>query len=155
MRRSGVLRLCLLVPSVQIGGMTPGMLAGVDLAGVLGEAGVLAGEPQRRGSELVYPLALPDGVEVAIPVTSGQGGGFAAMLGRLEIVLGNDGGRLRLLVPNLPMVAGMVQAALAGWITDGPTVAPTGVAFWLRLTPGGTATLPLGMVGRIGVEVPG
>ncbi len=154
MRRPGVLRLCLLVPSVQIGGMTPGMLAGVDLAGVLGEAGGLAGEPQRRGSEVVYPLALPDGVEVAIPVSSGQGGGFAAMLGKLEIVLGNDGGRLRLLVPNLPMVAGMVQAVLAGWITDGPVYGPSGVTFWLRLMPGATATLPLGMVGRIGVEVP-
>ena len=36
---SGMLRLHLVVPSVKVGGMTPGMLAGVDLVGVLGAAG--------------------------------------------------------------------------------------------------------------------
>ncbi len=154
MRRGGVLRLDLVVPSVQVGGVTPGALAGVDLAGVLSEAGVLAQSPVKRGTEVVYALALPDGVEVAIPVSSGQGGGLMAMLGKLEVVLGNDQGRLRLLVPGVPLLAGMVQAALGGWISDGPVPRAGGTAFWLRLTPGAALALPLGSVGRLGVEVP-
>jgi len=32
----------------------------------------------------------------------------------MEVVLGNDGGRLRLLVPNAPLVVPMVQQALGG-----------------------------------------
>ncbi len=153
-RRGGVLRLNLVVPSVNVGGMTPGMLAGVDLAGVLTEAGVLRGVPIPRGSEVVYALALPDGVEVAIPVSSGQGGGLLAMLGKLEVVLGNDRGRLRLLVPQVPFVPGMVQSALGDWLTDGPVYSPAGVAFWLRLAPGADLSLALGPVGRLGLEVP-
>jgi hypothetical protein len=153
-RRSGVLRLHLVVPSVTVGGMTPGMLAGVDLAGVLSEAGVLEGAPRHRGTEMVYALALRDGVEVAIPVSSGQGGGFMAMMGKLEIILGNDQGKLRLLVPNIPFVVPMVTRALASWTATGPTNTMAGVAYWLRLTPGTTLALPLGSVGKLGLEVP-
>ena len=149
------LRLRLVVPELRAGSLTPGSLVGVDLAGVLQAAGVLESLPTSRGREMVYPLAIPDGVEVAIPVSSGQGGGFAALLGRLEVVLGNDGGRLRLLVPNAPMVVPMVQSALGGWLIAGPNYTNAGVAFWLRLRAGTSAGIPLGPVGRLGVEVPG
>lgn len=151
----GTLRLRLVVPELRAGSLTPGSLVGVDLAGVLQAAGVLESPPTLRGREMVYPLAIPDGVEVAIPVSSGQGGGFAALLGRMEVVLGNDGGRLRLLVPNVPMVVPMVQSALGGWIIAGPSYSNAGVAFWLKLRPGATVGIPLGPVGRLGVEVPG
>jgi hypothetical protein len=152
--RRGVLRLRMVVPELRAGSLTPGSLVGVDLAGVLQAAGVLESPPILRGREVVYPLAIPDGVEVAIPVSSGQGGGLSALLGRMEVVLGNDGGRLRLLVPNAPFIVPMVQTALKGWITAGPSYTSAGVVFWLRLRPGATAGIPLGPVGRWGVEVP-
>ena len=144
----------MVVPDLRAGSLTPGSLVGVDLAGVLQAAGVLESPPILRGREVVYPLAIPDGVEIAIPVSSGQGGGFAALLGRMEVVLGNDGGRLRLLVPNAPFIVPMVQTALEGWITAGPSYTSAGVIFWLRLRPEATTGIPLGPVGKVGIEVP-
>ena len=79
---------------------------------------------------------------------------MARMMGKQEVILGNDRGRLRLLVPNIPFVTPIIQQALASWTTAGPTPTRAGFAFWLRLTPGATASIPLGPVGRLGVEVP-
>ena len=150
----GALRLRLVVPEVRLGGATPGALVGVNLGALLLEAGVLEAAPSVRDGAVVYPLALPDGVSVAIPLVTASGGGLAGMLGPLEVALRNDRGRLRLAVPALPFVVPMVQSALARWTVGGPVDDGGQAVFWLRLTTGTEAALSLGVMGRLGIEVP-
>ncbi len=142
-----VLRLDLVVPEVRAGGLTPGDFLGVHLSDVLLASGVLAGLPQPGAGGVVYPLSIPDGGEVAIPVP-------LPLLGRVELVIGNDGGRLRVVVPSVPLLLGSIQQSLRPWTIGGPSQVVGGTAFWLRLEPGSRASWSLGMLGELAVAVP-
>ncbi|MCK6527718.1 hypothetical protein L6R50_09190 [Myxococcota bacterium] len=93
----------------------------------------------------VYPLALPEGEGMSIP------------LGHLgEVAFRNDAGTLVLSVP-VPM-AGWAARQLGDAVTAGPVrrEALSGSAavadFWVRLRPGSRKSLPLGTLGELGVE---
>ena len=144
---SGVLRLNLVVPEVRAGGLTPGDFLGVHLSDVLLASGVLAGVPQSDPGGLLYPLAIPDGGEVAIPAP-------IPFLGRVELVIGNDGGRLRVVVPSVPLLLNPIQKSLQPWTVGGPSQVVGGTAFWLHLEPGSRASWNLGMLGELAVVVP-
>ena len=143
-----VLRLNLVVPEVRAGGLTPGDFLGVHLSDVLLASGVLAGLPQPGPGGLTYPLAIPDGGEVAIPAP-------LPFLGKVELVIGNDGGRLRVVVPSMPLLLNPIQKSLQPWTVGGPTLVAGGTAMWLKLEAGSRASWNLGMLGELAVEVPG
>ena len=123
-------------------------LLGAPLADVLSP--LLRGPVGRRASPSgvavdVYPLALPDGEGMSLP------------LGHLgEVGFRNDRGTLVLSVP-LPM-AGWAARQLGDAVVGGPVrreAASGGAAaadFWLRLRPGARKSLPLGTLGELGVE---
>ena len=93
----------------------------------------------------VFPLRLPEGEGLSVPL--GQWG----ELGFLN--------RMGLLVLTVPLqAAGWVQQRFAGAIVEGPRegVSSDGTArvahFAIRLRPGMKAGIPLGMLGEVGVE---
>ena len=123
-------------------------LLGVSVADVL--ASLLEAEPYRRPSATgtaveVFPLALPAGEGAFVPV-----GSFG------EVGLHNDGGLLAVTVP----------LGAAGWLRDragdlrvrGPKRRPSSdgsamvAEVWLRLRPGARASVPLGLLGEMGLE---
>ncbi len=94
----------------------------------------------------VFPLMLPEGEGASIDL---------AQFG--EIGLANEDGLLRLTVPQ--SVEGWVGPRFGEAVVSGPMRGPAsngGVAvvsvFHLRLQPGMKASLPLGMLGEVGVE---
>ena len=111
--------------------------------------GPVCQRPSRAGPAVdVYPLAIPDGEGLTLPL--GRWG---------EMGFFNRGGLLVLTVP-LP-AAPWVQRRLAGAIVRGPDhlLSQDGTArvarFWLRLQPGMSAAFPLGVLGEIGLEAVG
>lgn len=145
---SGSLRLNLVVPEVRAGGLTPGDFLGIHLSDVFLASGVLAAEPRSDVGGVVYPLAIPDGGEVAIPAP-------LPFLGQVEILIGNDRGRLRVVVPSVPLLLNPIQKSLQPWTVGGPTRIVGGTALWLKLEPGSRASWNLGMLGEVAVEIPG
>jgi len=141
------LRLNLIVPDVRAGSLTPGDFLGIHLSDVLLVSGVLAGTPHPGPVGMVYPLSIPDGGEVAIPAP-------LPFLGQVELIIGNDGGRLRVVVPSVPMILTPIQKSLQQWTIAGPTPVVGGTALWLKLEPGNRASWDLGMLGELAVEVP-
>lgn len=123
-------------------------MIGVSLKDILEPLQV--GQVQRRPSASgpaveLFPLALPDGEGISIPL---------AQFG--ELGLRADGGLLVLIVP-LPMAAWVRQRvghAIKHESKDGlDAKCMARVAeFWLKLTPGTRARIPLGMFGEIGIE---
>jgi hypothetical protein len=124
---------------------------GMPLQEVL--SSLLRGPVQRRHSTTgptvnVYPLALPDGEGAIIPV-----GRFG------ELGFKNLEGILILTVP-MP-AAGWVQQRLASAIVEGPVQGPssdgtaTVVHFAIELKAGMRASVPLGVLGEMGVEAVG
>lgn len=142
-----VLRLDLIVPDVRAGSLTPGDLLGLHLSDVLLASGVLAAHPRPDPGGMRYPLLIPDGGEVAIPAP-------LPIFGRVELVIGNDGGRLRVVVPSVPMILTPIQKSLQPWTVAGPTPAVGGTALWLKLEPGSRTSWNLGMLGELAVAVP-
>ncbi len=93
----------------------------------------------------VYPLRLPEGEGLSVPLGRWGELGFSNRLG--------------LLVLTVPLqAAGWVQQRFAGAIVEGPRegVSSDGTArvahFAIRLRPGMKAGIPLGMLGEVGVE---
>lgn len=126
-------------------------MLGVDLAEVLGPM-MIAPRHQRptgAGSLLdVYPLAIPEGEGLSVPLR---------LFG--EIGFRNLAGFLILILP--PAVAEVVEKQLAAEIRDKIAAGPrfiTGAAggivaeFAVRLAPGMRKAIPLGGVGEIGLE---
>ena len=108
--------------------------------------GPVTQRPSQAGPAVdVYPLALPDGEGLTLPL--GRWG---------ELGFRNERSMLVLTVP-LP-AATWVQRRLATAIVRGPEhlLSQDGTArvarFWLRLQPGMSAAFPLGMLGEIGLE---
>lgn len=102
--------------------------------------------PSQAGPAVeVYPLALPRGEGVTIPL--GQWG---------EVGVANAQGLLALTVPW--GMAGWMQQKLGGAIVRGPEagISLDGTArvanVWVRLQPGMAASFPLGALGEVGIE---
>ena len=122
-------------------------MLGFDPRGAL--APLLGAEPFIRttggAATEVFPLALAPGVRVALPL--GPIGEFA---------IANDRGLLAITVPAkatrwmLERIGGLVVAGPQS-ITDADGVHRMSVV-WLRLPPGTRTSLPLGMLGEIGIE---
>ncbi len=125
-------------------------LLGVDLGDVL--APLMVGARHQRavvgGVVDVYPLAIPDGEGLEVPVK---------LLGALGFY--NLHGLLVLVVP--PAVAEAVREQLAGEIADGTAAGPRfreseggGIVaeFAVRLRAGMRKAVPLGSWGEVGVE---
>lgn len=123
-------------------------IVGQPIANVLEplRVGDVTRRPSTSGTAVeVHPLALPDGEGLVVPL--GQFGelGFRASSGYLVLT-----------VP--AAVKGWVGKRLEGMIVKGPTEATSlnGTArvaeFWVQLRPGARASVPLGMLGEIGVE---
>jgi len=111
--------------------------------------GPVSQRPSQAGPAVdVYPLALPDGEGLTIPL--GRWG---------ELGFRNERAQLVLTVP-LP-AATWIQTKLAGAIVRGPDhlLSQDRTArvarFWLRLQPGMSAAFPLGVLGEIGLEAAG
>ena len=111
---------------------------------------MMTGPVQRRPSAGgpaidVYPLALPKGEGLAIP------------LGALgELGVRNDSGLLELTVPRRAeaWILGRVPSAIARGPEHGLSLDGTARVsrFWLMLDPGMRAAVPLGTLGEIGIE---
>ncbi|MCB9764974.1 MAG: hypothetical protein H6739_34695 [Alphaproteobacteria bacterium] len=110
---------------------------GVSLAALLGP--LLDGPITQRGGAMVYPLALPEGQGVAIPM-----GGWG------ELGVANRAGLLWLRVP--VAVAPIVALRLGAAVVAGPQIAGGSAAMGVRLRPGMAVSWPLAGVGEIGVE---
>ena len=111
--------------------------------------GPVTQRPSQAGPAVdIYPLALPDGEGLTLPL--GRWG---------ELGFRNERSMLVLTVP-LP-AASWVQRRLATSIVRGPDhlLSQDGTArvarFWLRLQPGMNAAFPLGVLGEIGLEALG
>ena len=93
----------------------------------------------------VFPLRLPEGEGLCVPLSQWGELGFA-----------NKRGLLVLTVPS--QAAGWVQQRFAGAIVEGPRegMSSDGTArvahFAIRLRPGMKAGIPLGILGEVGVE---
>ncbi len=125
-------------------------LLGVDLGDVLSPM-MIAPKSQRAvpgGLVDVYPIALPDGESLTIPMKFVGGFGFRNLKGALVIQ-----------VP--PFAVDLVRAQLAAELASGQALGPragdngaggtvTEFAIWLR--PGMRKAIPLGGLGEIGVE---
>ena len=148
------IRFDLVLPSTKLGF---GPFAVDALAHVIGApvadllAPLMTGPVTRRPSQAgpavdVYPLQLPDGEGLTLPLGRWGELGFFA-----------DRGDLRLTVP-LPAAA-WLQRHLAHAIVRGPEHRPSVdgssrvALFWLRLQPGMRAAFPLGVLGEVGIEV--
>lgn len=149
------LRVNLTVPTtaVRIGPFTfDGLkaLLGVDLADVLGS--MMIGPKLQRavvgGVIDVYPLAIPPGEGLSIPVK---------LLG--EVGFYNYRGALMLVVP--PALADVVKAQFASELAAGTAMGPgfragltgaTVAEFAVALRPGMRKAVPLGAMGELGVE---
>ena len=127
------------------------MLLGVDLAELL-EPMMVAPRLQRptpSGGMLdVYPLAIPEGEGLTVPLRSFGEIGFRNLAGFLILILP-------------PAVAEVVEKQLAAEIRDKLAAGPrlitgeTGgivAEFAVRLMPGMRKAIPLGGVGEIGLE---
>ncbi len=108
--------------------------------------GPVTQRPSQTGPALdVYPIALPDGEGLTLPL--GRWG---------ELGFLNERSTLVLTVP-LPAAA-WIQNKLSSTIVRGPDrlLSQDRTArvarFWLRLRPGMSAAFPLGMLGEIGLE---
>ena len=108
--------------------------------------GPVTQRPSQAGPAVdVYPLAIPDGEGLTMPL--GRWG---------ELGFFNREGLLVLTVP-LP-AASWIQRKLGHAIVRGPDhlLSQDGTArvaqFWLRLRPGMSAAFPLGVLGEIGLE---
>ncbi len=126
-------------------------LLGVDLGDVLSP--LMIGERHQRagpnGTPVdVFPLAIPEGEGLSIPIKLFGEVGFRNLSGYLVLVLP-------------PAVAEVVREQLAPEIAAkmaaGPRFVPGGAGgivaeFALRLVPGARKAIPLGSVGEIGVE---
>ena len=102
--------------------------------------------PSQAGPAVeVYPLRLPEGEGLSVPLSQWGELGFA-----------NRRGLLVLTVPS--QAAGWVQQRFAGAIVEGPRegMSSDGTArvahFAIRLQAGMKAGIPLGMLGEVGVE---
>ena len=102
--------------------------------------------PSAAGTAVeVYPLRLPEGEGLSVPLSQWGELGFA-----------NRRGLLVLTVPS--QAAGWVQQRFAGAIVEGPRegMSSDGTArvahFAIRLQAGMKAGIPLGMLGEVGVE---
>ena len=111
--------------------------------------GPVTQRPSQAGPAVdIYPLALPDGEGLTLPL--GRWG---------ELGFRNERSMLVLTVP-LP-AASWVQRRLGQAIIRGPDhlLSQDGTArvarFWLRLQPGMNAAFPLGVLGEIGLEALG
>jgi len=111
--------------------------------------GPITQRPSQAGPAVdVYPLALPDGEGLTLPL--GRWG---------ELGFRNERQLLILTVP-LP-AATWIQTKLASAVVRGPDHLlsqdrTSRVArFWLRLQPGMSAAFPLGVLGEIGLEAAG
>ena len=139
----GALKLDLVVPAVQIGALSVGTSAFERQLKPYLRAPV-----SQEGLRNRYPLALADGVSAAWPMT-------LPLIGGVEVKLGNDQGRLRLVVPTLlVMVAGGALHALSPWLIAGPIPTGASTTYFLRLPPGGRVSLPMGPVGAVELAVP-
>lgn len=152
----GALRVRLTVPVTEVGfgpfRFDPlAQLVGAPLADLL--APLLDGAPSRRPSAAgpavdVFPLAVPPGEGVSIPL-----GGFG------EVGVANTGGLLDLTVPW--SMSNWVTRKAGNAVVRGPEAALSvdGAArvarIWVRLGSGMRASLPLGSLGEIGVEAIG
>lgn len=125
-------------------------LLGVDLVDLLSP--LMVGPKGQRlvlgGVVDVYPLAIPDGEGIAVPVK---------LMGELGFY--NLRGALVLVVP--PAVADLVKAQLTAELASGEALGPrwsTGLAggsvaeFAIRMRPGMRKAVPLGTLGELGVE---
>lgn len=151
--RSGDLCLVLVLPVTRIGfgGLSIDPLAkliGAPVSEILEP--LVVGEVRRevgRNGGLVerYPLAIPDGEGLAVPL--GSFGAFGAR---------NDGGTLVLTVPSplVPWLGPRLGADLVGGpehrMAEGGGV--TVADLWVRLRAGVWFALPLGVIGEMGVE---
>ncbi|MES2638105.1 MAG: hypothetical protein V4850_01425 [Myxococcota bacterium] len=125
-------------------------LVGVDLAEALSPL-MIGSRYQRSGTAGpvdVYPLAIPDGEGLSIPVK---------LMG--EIGFYNHHGALVLIVP--PAAVDVLRAQLAVELAAGEALGPrftsgasggTVAEFAVRLRPGMRKAVPLGRFGEIGVE---
>jgi hypothetical protein len=111
---------------------------------------MMTGPVRRRPSAAgpaidVYPLALPEGEGVSVPL-----GPFG------ELGFKNDGGLLELTVPRRAeaWILGRVPSAIARGPEHGQSLDGTAriSRFWLQLTPGMRAAMPLASFGEIGIE---
>lgn len=146
------LRVDLTLPSTKL---TFGSLAydplkqilGIDLRALL--APLLRGEPYIKtvgtAAVQVFPLDIAPGTRVSVPL---------GIYG--ELAVGNDQGLLALTVP---IRAGRWLEEQAGDLIVGgpiPIADDDGVhrasAVWLRLDPGMRTSLPLGLIGELGLE---
>ncbi len=125
-------------------------LLGVDLAEVLSPMmiGPKVQRPVPGGVIDVFPLAIPDGEGLSIPVKLLGGVGFYNMRGVLVLQ-----------VP--PAAVDLVRAQLAAEIAVGEAAGPrmndngaggTVTEFAVRLRPGMRKAIPLGSFGELGVE---
>jgi hypothetical protein len=113
-------------------------------------ASLMTGPVQRRPSAAgpaidVYPLALPEGEGLSVPL-----GPFG------ELGFKNDGGLLELTVPLRAeaWILGRVPSAVARGPERGLSLDGTARVsrLWLQLDPGMRAAVPLGTLGEIGIE---
>ncbi|MCB9765623.1 MAG: hypothetical protein H6739_37965 [Alphaproteobacteria bacterium] len=119
---------------------------GAPLAHVLAPlmVGPVTQRPSVSGPAVeVYPLALPEGEGLAIPLGAHGEIGFA-----------NDAGLLALTVPWA--ASGWVRQRLGDAVVDGPQQRQCGAAwvatFRVRLRAGMRASWPIGGIGEVGVE---
>jgi hypothetical protein len=150
------LRLTLVLPVTRIGfgafSVDPlARLIGAPVADILEP--LIVGEVRRevgRNGNLVerFPLAIPDGEGLAVPL--GSFGSFGAR---------NDHGTLVLTVPS-PLVP-WLSPRLGADLVDGPRHRPSDgggmpvADLWVRLRAGVRFTMPLGALGELGVEAGG
>ncbi len=149
----GAIRFNLVLPAAKLGfgpfSIDPiAEVVGAPVADILESlmTGPVSQRPSGAGPAVdVYPLALPDGEGLTMPL--GRWG---------ELGLFNHEGLLVLTVP-LP-AATWIQRRLARAVVRGPEhlLSQDGTArvaqFWLRLQPEMSAAFPLGMLGEVGLE---
>lgn len=151
--RPRAIRFNLILPAARLGfgpfSVDPfAEVIGAPVADILESlmTGPITKRPSEAGPAVdVYPLMLPDGEGITLPL-----GGWG------ELGFFNREGLLVLTVP-LPAVT-WVHSKLAGAVVRGPEhlLSQDGTArvvrFWLRLHPGMSAAFPLGVLGEIGLE---
>ena len=140
------LRFDLTVPTAPFGLFDPyRALLGRSLEDILAPLRAAPAYVQRRasGTVQVFPLAIPDGHSLALP------------LGPLgEVALGNEAGHLAVSVP--AHLRSAVEPHLRDVMVRGPEVRSAGQAwvatFTVRVIPGTRRVLPLGALGEVGFE---
>ena len=142
---SADLRLDLVVPVLRLGAFDPvEHFLGARIADLVEPllAGPIAARRLRSGALVeVYPLRLPDGEGLGLPLGAWGEAGLANVDGRLVLTV--------------PRAAARLVATALGRAVLGSTPCAGGFELVVELRPGLRAAWPLGSLGEIAFETPG